>query len=311
MGTVIVGPGAVGGFLAARLHGAGLPVTLVGRGPRIERISRRGLRLIMSSGRDVVHRCPTIADHSVARDADTLIVAVKTHQTTEVGRSLRGNIPAGRPIVLVQNGVDGPRQLSEILGTPVLSGVAFLCARAEPPNIVRHYGGAEIVIGPETTSAVSVASLLDRGGVRARVDPAIQRVLWSKLATNCGLNALTALTQTTYGQVLRHRGLRSACLAAVTEAAEVSTACGVVLDAHALRISTIHLMEAMGSGTSSMASDLARSRETEVDALNGFVARMGRHHRVPTPVNSLLAALVSNLEGKPMKAKTHVTPRRR
>ena len=114
---------------------------------------------------------------------------------------------------------------------------------------------------------------------------------------NCAYNAISAVTQARYISIKENALARDVMRELIQEVVAVGTAAGVVLPAaDQLTYAALQLGEAMADATSSTAQDLARSRPTEIDSLNGYVARRGKQLGVPTPVNNTLHALVKLLE---------------
>ena len=116
------------------------------------------------------------------------------------------------------------------------------------------------------------------------------------MAMNCAYNAVSALGRAKYGRMARDPGAREVLRRAVEETAAVARAGGVRLPDTDLVGAAFRLGEAMSEATSSTAQDLARGRRTEIDSLNGYVARRGAELGVDAPVNQALHALVKLLE---------------
>jgi 2-dehydropantoate 2-reductase len=161
---------------------------------------------------------------------------------------------------------------------------------------VRHHGRGELVIEPSHAS-VAVAAALTAAGIPTQVSDNVRGALWLKLILNCAYNALSAITQLPYGRVVAGEGVTQVMRDVVDEVMAVATAEGVRLpgDAHA---AAAQLVETMPAQFSSTAQDLARGKRTEIDYLNGLVARRGAALGIPTPVNRTLWALVKLLEDK-------------
>jgi 2-dehydropantoate 2-reductase len=124
----------------------------------------------------------------------------------------------------------------------------------------------------------------------------IAGALWEKLVVNCAYNALSALSDLPYGKMIAGTGIREVMKDVVEETLAVAKASGVSM-APDLLAKTYRIAEAMPTQFSSTAQDLQRGKPTEIDHLNGFVARRGAALGVPTPVNRLLHALVRLKEG--------------
>jgi 2-dehydropantoate 2-reductase len=116
------------------------------------------------------------------------------------------------------------------------------------------------------------------------------------MSMNCAYNAVSALGRAKYGRVVHDPQAREVLRLAVEETVAVARASGIHLVAAELIEATLRLGEAMTEATSSTAQDIQRGKRTEIDSLNGYVARRGAELGVPTPVNRTLHALVKLLE---------------
>jgi len=131
MRIVVYGAGAVGGVLAARLHLAGADVQAVARGPHLDAIRARGLRLVTPHGEDVVplRAAASLADLDV--DPDTaVVVTVKSHQTAAVMRDVALHTSPEVTLVSGQNGVANEETLQRtrrhVLGMVVMMPTSHL-----------------------------------------------------------------------------------------------------------------------------------------------------------------------------------------
>jgi 2-dehydropantoate 2-reductase len=121
--------------------------------------------------------------------------------------------------------------------------------------------------------------------------------LWAKLVVNCAYNALSAISQLPYGKMIEGPGIREVMRDVVEETLALARASGVAMAPDMLE-RTYRIAEAMPTQFSSTAQDLARGKPTEIEHLNGLVARRGAALGVPTPANRALTALVRLLESK-------------
>ncbi|HEX5270375.1 MAG TPA: ketopantoate reductase C-terminal domain-containing protein, partial [Gemmataceae bacterium] len=135
-----------------------------------------------------------------------------------------------------------------------------------------------------------------RAGVPCRVSDNVAADLWMKLIINCAYNAISALGRARYGRMASDPRVRAVMRRVVEETAAVAGAAGVRLPDVDLVEATLRLADSMPGTLSSTAQDVLRGKPTEIDSLNGFVARRGAELGVPAPVNETLHALVKLLE---------------
>ena len=129
-----------------------------------------------------------------------------------------------------------------------------------------------------------------------RISENIEGELWTKLIWNCALNAISALGRVTYGEIFASSDARRIIETLVEEVLAVARAKGIhppgLEDPKAALAGALKIAEQMSGTRSSTAQDMARGKRTEIDSLNGYVARLGEQLGVATPVNHALYTLV-------------------
>ena len=301
----VMGAGAVGCFFGGMLARAGADVTLIARGPQLEALARNGLFI------DSVHfqqRVPVraSAEPTAVRGAELVLFSVKTVDTETAAKSIAPHLSPGALILSLQNGVDNVARISAAAGLSALASVVYVAASLPEPGRVRHAGRGDLVIS--NSPAQQVAAIRDTfvpAGVPCRLSDNLEGELWQKLTLNCCGNAVSALTRSGYGPAVRNPLVRQVMQTALDEARAVAQASGVQLpdDGPENSANAMNLLENYGSAASSTEQDIARGRRTEMDSLNGYVARRGAELGVPTVVNRTLYALVKLLEEKSLSGE--------
>ena len=240
-------------------------------------------------------------DASGVARADLVLVAVKSPDSTTAALALAPHLRADARVLCLQNGVDNAATIGTSLRQPTYAAVVYVGAQRDGPGLVRHLGRGDLVIGsPRGLNAEAdadvdlraIAELFNHSGVPCVVAPDVDAALWSKLAVNCGLNAVSAVGNARYAHIQKSPAACAVVEAAIMETVDVARAAGIHLDAGAMIANTWAIATAMPQQSSSTAQDLERGKATEIDALNGFVVRRGASLGVPTPVNTTLHALV-------------------
>jgi 2-dehydropantoate 2-reductase len=298
--VAILGAGAVGCFFGSMLAKAGIPTRLIGRATHVDAIRRDGLVIDRATGRESV-RIEATTDVDVVRAADIVLVCVKSQDSESAARELAPRLQRDAVVASLQNGVDNADRIARSVDNVVLAAVVYVGTSMEGPGIVWHAGRGDLVLGiprrvlarPDARAALQrVAALFERAGVPCPVSTDVEAALWSKLTTNCALNAVSALGRARYGRIMATAELRSVLEDAVRESVTVANAEGVSLDMQAMIDTVWRVANGMSTQYSSTAQDILRGRRTEIDALNGFVAERARAHGIDTPVNRTLHALV-------------------
>jgi 2-dehydropantoate 2-reductase len=301
----VMGAGAVGCYFGARLARAGVPVTLVARPAHAEAIARHGLDLDSVDGRDRVTMAAS-TDIAALKDCGVVLVSVKTPATETTAAQLSSVLPPETLVVSLQNGVDIAWRMRAHLRNPVVPAVVYVSVEMRGPGVLRHNGGGRLIVGDPLVDAEHAGSARERlaqlvgrlsdAGVPCTSSADVRVDLWTKLATNCAYNAISALTGLRYHHITAHADTREVMRMVVAEVARVAEAEGVPVREAALSGAVDRIGEAMPMALSSTAQDLLAGRRTEIDDLNGFVVRRGAALGVPTPVNRTLQALVGLAE---------------
>ena len=176
------------------------------------------------------------------------------------------------------------------------------------PGLVAHHGRGDLVIGPidakaaqDTTLAVRLQALVElfaTAQVPVRVSADVMAELWSKLMVNCAYNAISGIAQASYGKLTALGPVRELQEAVVREVVALAEAEGVNLTLAPALEAMRKIAGAMPAQLSSTAQDMARGKPSEIDHLNGFVARRGAALGIATPANQALYALVRLIESE-------------
>lgn len=303
--VAVMGAGAVGCYFGGMLARAGAPVTLIGRPSHVEAVTRVGLLLESAQFSQHVPAAAS-SDVAAARGAEVVLFSVKTLDTEKAARMLAPHLAEGAAVVSLQNGVDNVERIHLSTGIEAIPAAVYIAAEMTAPGSVRHHARGDLVIGDlpglgpidgaRERQLASIAALFVRAGVPCRISDNIQTDLWTKLVMNCAYNAISALSRARYGQIAGNTWTRDVVRQVVEETVAVARAAGVRGMDDGLVEAAWVLGETMSGATSSTAQDIARSKLTEIDSLNGYVSRRGAELGVATPVNQTLHALVKLLE---------------
>jgi 2-dehydropantoate 2-reductase len=299
--VAVLGAGAVGSYFGGLLARAGVPVTLIGRKPHVDAIAQGGLLLQTTEFIErVIVAASTEAES--ARGADVVLLAVKTTSTDDAARALAPHLSSDAIVVSFQNGVDNAERMRSAAGIDAVAASVYVAVRMEAPGHVIHTGRGDLVIGNPPGSdggaerLETVAALFRGAGVPCVVSDNIAGELWAKLIMNCAYNAISALSRARYGRIVRNADARGLMRRTVEEVLAVGAAAGIRFPEGDLVAAALSLADSMPETMSSTAQDLGRGKRTEIDSLNGYVARRGVELGVPAPVNQTLHVLVKLLE---------------
>lgn len=303
---VVVGSGAMGGLFGARLAAAGHDVLLYDTWQEhVDVIEERGLFVEGPDGTPIRYqvRATSQPPHTL-RGAELILVQVKAYDTYNALAPLEPRVNPQTLILSLQNGLGNLEQMQRALPNQhrFLLGTTAHGAAVTAPGRIRHAGPGPTVIGDPQRDRLPrlnlkpVRDAFQDAGFATRISDDIMPAIWLKLAANVSINPLTALTGVRNGQLLDDPELLSLADAAVAELVEVMKGTGLEAPERDFSRFAREVMRDTGAAHSSMLQDIQNGKRTEIDAINGAVARLGRQVRVPTPVNGWLAALVRNRE---------------
>jgi len=302
--VAVLGAGAVGCYYGGMLARAGHAVTLIGRPVHVAAFAARGLRFEgLKFDEQVAVGASTEA--SAVRGCRVVLFCVKSTDTESAAEQMAPHLDAGALVVNLQNGVDNTERIAARIAQPVIPAVVYVATEMAGPGHLKHHGRGDLVIGElgaklPAGALAQVKRWFEAAGVPVAISGNVAGELWAKLVVNCAYNALSAISQLPYGKMIEGPGIRDVMRDVVEETLAVAKASGVTMAPDTLE-RTYRIAEAMPTQYSSTAQDLARGKPTEIEHLNGFVARRGAALGVPTPANRTLAALVRLLESKPLK----------
>lgn len=312
----VLGAGLIGVYVGGRLAAAGADVTLIGRPRVLGDLRANGLRLTDLRGADVTvspERLELTEDSVRLRDADLVLLTVKSPATAAAADEIKRYAPPGAVVVSLQNGVSNAEQLRRSLpGTTVLAGmVPFNVAQPGPGHYHQGTGGALHI--EDDPAIVRHASLFASAGLPLTLARDMSGVMWGKLIINLN-NAINALSGHTLLEQLSQRDYRRCVAMSQREALGLLRRAGIrPAKVLALPTALVPLVMALPDGLyrrimsrsgtrvdrharSSMADDLAQGRRTEVDHLNGEVVALAERLGRRAPVNARIVELVRRAE---------------
>ena len=298
----VVGAGAMGGMLAARLKQAGLDVMLVDVSePLVEHIQEHGLIINSKDGSATVPIPATSrpADH---KPADVVFFFVKAHHTASAAALASPLIGPDTAIVSLQNGWGNADVLAERYPSErIVVGVTYHSATVVGLGQVSHTGTGDTFVGPYVDGgslnlSERVSAMLNSAGLKTKATSLVKTEVWKKLILNAATLPTSALTGLSAGEQGQPGPLLRLVDDLALEATSVARALGHDIDAQE-RIRLIHsVLEGAGQGKSSMLQDADARRKTEIEVINGAVVAAARKIGVKAPLNEAMVALIGGLE---------------
>jgi len=319
MKICVIGAGAIGGLMGAKLALAGNEVTVVDQGQHLQAIQENGLKLIWEDGTEHVVKVAKATDKvEDAGEPELIILGLKAHYLEQVAKKIPTVTGPETMIVTVQNGIpwwyfhkfggemDGRRLESldpdGVLGKyidadRIVGCVVYPAAAVETPGVVHHVEGDRFPIGEldgsESERARKLHDLLVGAGFRSRILDDIRSEIWLKAWGNLSFNPISALTHATLEDICLFPDTRRLAATMMREAQVIAEKLGVTFR-HTVE-KRIEGAESVGAHKTSMLQDVEAGRSLETEALIGAILELGRITDTPAPAIEAVYACVKLL----------------
>ncbi|NGQ93701.1 2-dehydropantoate 2-reductase [Brevibacillus sp. SYP-B805] len=298
MRIVIIGGGSVGLLLAARLKLGGAWVHVVTRSAeQADRLQKEGLLLHRLDGSSMPVPMEASPASSPLPEADLYLLAVKQTDLADLLPAL-SRIAGSARVLALQNGMGHGERLAEVIAPDQLYlGVNTEGARRLSPVAVEHTGTGVLRIGPwrsrkEKDDLVErFVELLRRSGIAAEYWEEIGVVLWRKLLINALINPLTALFEVPNGFLLQVPDILQMMRQLFDEASAVANRAGQKIPEESWQ-EILTICRNTSRNTSSMLQDLRSGKQTEIEAINGYIVNTGKKYGISTPKHETLRQLI-------------------
>jgi len=316
----IAGAGAIGGYIGARLARAGADVVLFARGPHLQAMQDRGLRVVSPDG-DFEVTPQVTGDLNAIGHADVVFLGVKAHGLTTLAPQLRPLLGPDTVVVSTQNGIpwwyfqgyggelDGLRLervdpggviAAAIEPRRVVGSLAYFSTDIAEPGVIHHTEGNRISFGEpdgtRTERTKRIAEALIAAGFRCPVTTRFRHEIWVKLLGNVAFNPISALTGGTLEELARHPEVSKVVRELMTETESVAARLNIELP-----ISIDQRMagaEKVGAHKTSMLQDFEAGRPMELEAIVGAVVELGERLGVAMPATRTVYACAKMLNEK-------------
>lgn len=333
MKIAIIGAGAIGGLVGAKLALAGEDVTFIVRGANLDAISRNGIKLVSAEGEEQVARNVKATDrYDEAGPQEVVVLAMKAHQVEAVANDVPKLFGPDTVVVTMQNGIPYwyfHKHGGALEGTPVRSVdpsgtvaakipaqrvigcVVYPASELIAPGVVKHIEGDRFPVGELDGSAServnSVSACFTGAGFKAPVLDNIRAEIWLKLWGNLTFNPISSLSHSTLVDICQYPPSRELAAAMMREAQAVAHKLGI--EFRVTLEKRIAGAEKVGKHKTSMLQDVEAGRAPEIDALVGAVVELARLTETPTPhidtVYSLVKLLARTMEDQRGRVKLH------
>jgi 2-dehydropantoate 2-reductase len=294
MHIVIFGAGGVGGFFGGRLAQTREQVTFIARGEHLNAMLTNGLTIKSIKGDFTIRPLSATNDTTTVKDVDAILLCVKTWQIPKAAKAIVPMLGSDTFVVPLENGVEAPSQLAEILGREhVLGGLCRISSHIASPGNIHHTAIEPYVAFGEldnrlSTRAQWLLQSFKQASVAAEIPPDINLAMWQKFLFISAVSGMGAITRVPFGSFRSSQGSRSMLEQALRECYSVAIAQGICLPADSVA-KTLALIDSLPPDTmASMQRDIINGCPSELDAQNGAIVHMGQMFNIPTPVHAFI-----------------------
>ena len=299
---LIVGAGAIGGLYAAYLAKVADVAVLDTNGAHVEAIRRHGLALTGCTESVTKLAAFASAAEMGKRRFDAAIMLVKSQATEAAFRSIQPTLEGRPALVTFQNGMGNEELLMGLTDLDVAHGVSFEAARYDGPGRVHHLvHGEDSWLGPARGKVESVrwlGELLMKSGLPTRVVADPRGAIWGKFIFNSVMNPIGAIVQGVNAARYEVPEMRALIDDMAAECIGVAEALGIRLEFDPMYlVKKIRAAETpLTTHAGSMAQDIEAGRETEIEAMTGYIVRKAKEIGVPVPVTESVYRMAKGVE---------------
>ena len=306
---VVVGAGSVGCFFGGMLARSGADVTLIARENHVVAINKNGLYMDCLEFKEHVRIKATTSKESLSQ-ADLILCCVKSPDTNQAIKEIQPHLKPEAVILSMQNGVDNVDRIKSQVSNYVYPAVVYVATAMTGDGCVKHFGRGELVIGDmedheaEASLAVlqEIANIFAIAQIPCVISKQIKKEMWLKFLVNCCYNGISAIGQTSYGELIKKPEIQELIEALTKEFLLVASFEKVNISPEEADYVNQQIALTMAGQKSSTAQDLMRKRKTEIQFLNGLIVRKAEEYGVKAPTHQAIFALVKMLELDLLKA---------
>lgn len=321
MKVAVLGAGAIGAYVGAALHRAGVEVHLIARGPHLVALQDHGVYVKSPRGDFHAHPYAT-ADPAEVGPVDYVFLGLKAHSYATAGKLLTPLLGPRTAVIAAQNGIPwwyfhglkghrlenhrisavdpGGATSAVIPAWRALGCVVYCSTEIEAPGVIRHLEGTRFSIGEPDGSiserCLAFSEAMIAGGLKCPVEPNLRDDIWVKLMGNVAFNPLSALTRATMKEICAHEHTRDLVARMMAETVAIARAAGsnpqVSIDKR------IAGAEKVGDHKTSMLQDLEAGKAMETDAIIGAVVELAELLGIPAPTLRSVNAAITLLARK-------------
>ena len=306
----ILGIGSIGGMLLGALADSGVELIAVSKGYMASQISERGLTLNTPEG--TVEHFPselfTVIDSesipipiNLANSCDFALICGKSHSTPILTQLASELLSKEGIAISLQNGLGHSEYLSKKIGQGSVLGCTITHGAWRDMNSVHWAGRGNIILGSLEGKSPSpkindFISLLESSNLSQKWSEDIYKEIWIKLLINIAINPISAITGLRNGEILVRNDIWTQSCSTMLEASIIAKSSGIDVDYEDLIYKLKSVIKSTEKNRCSMLQDIMNGKKTEIDSLCGEIVSRGESLGIPTPLNSMLYAIIKGIE---------------
>jgi 2-dehydropantoate 2-reductase len=297
MRIAVMGAGAIGGYVGARLAAAGAEVTFIARGRHLAAIRQRGLEVRSPLGDVRVDAATATDDPAAVGEVAVVLLATKLYDVGPAAQAIAPMLGAETAVVCLQNGVDATDIVARLYGRGrVVGGVVMINAEITAPGIIRHNALNRLTVGEldgrSTSRLERFVARAAGAGIETAVSRDIRLEIWRKFLLLAPMSALSALTRVELARIRQQEETWRLAEQGMREVVAVANAQGVGLTDEDVQRTLAFAQGMPPTWKASLTVDLEQGRRLEVDWLAGAVCRLGQAADIPTPFHQVAVGVL-------------------
>jgi 2-dehydropantoate 2-reductase len=288
MKLAVMGTGAIGGYIGARLAASGVDVTFIARGAHLAAIRTAGLRISSRLGDVHVTDAPATEDPAGVGPVDVVLMGTKLYDIEAAARAIAPMLGDDTAVICLQNGVDATAIVARLHGQAhAVGSVVMINGEIVAPGVIRHNALNALTVGEldgRTTGRLERFVALTRtAGIETRLSQDIRLEIWRKFLMLAPMAAVSAMTRLPLARIREQAETWRLAEQGMREVVAVARAEGVQLTEQDVETTRAFVMGMPATWKASLTVDLERGRRLEVEWLSGAICRLGQAARIETP----------------------------
>jgi 2-dehydropantoate 2-reductase len=288
MKVAVMGTGAIGGYIGARLAAAGAQVTFIARGAHLTAICTAGVRVLSPLGDVTVTPASATDDPRSVGAVDVVLLGTKLYDVEAAAQGIAPMLHDESAVICLQNGIDAPSIVERLHGAAhVVPSVVMINGEIAGPGVIKHNAMNVLTVGELDGSASPrlerFVAMANTAGIETRLSADIRLEIWRKFLVLAPMAAISAMTRLPLERIRSEPETWRLAGLGMREVVAVANAEGVRLTEHDVQNTLAFVMSMPATWKSSLTIDLEQGRRLEVDWFSGAVCRLGEAARIDTP----------------------------